>query len=268
MSNIALVFNGHSRTFYDHVESLERNIIVPTGCDVIISTWSNIDGGYSQTIKNNSAFLQLSEGHVNMLHDVKNLVKLEINSEDRHREVKNIDRCFPSHIYAKAAPRFLSAGLYARKLSAILLEKHELERGRRYDAVISMTMDACILTPMSKALVERRGTLFHPYPSHIRKGLATSGRIVYGDRDTMRFWLDMYDVFETHVMRTVQDDSVNMVTMENIVARAIKDSGINYDDIGMSYNMHRLNGLSITYDHTRPHEIVNKPGTPCGCKRK
>jgi len=265
MSKIALVFNGHSRTFCDHVESLERNVINPTGCDVIINTWSNVDGGFSQIIKD-AKQLQLTENQLAQLNGVKNLVKLEVVPEERHVEVKNIDACFPRHTRLKAAPKYLSAGLYARKLSSDLLDRVEKERGSKYDAVISMTMDACVHTPFNKHLIEQTGTLFIPYPRHIKgKKIATSGRIAFGDRETMRFWLDMYDDFEKHSKHASQGQTV--ITMESIVADAILTNNIKYDGIDMSYSMHRLNGVSITYDHTRPAEMKNPHKTPCGCRR-
>lgn len=266
MSNVALVFNGHSRTLFDHIESHERNLIIPTECDVIISTWSNIDGGYSQTIRDKQS-LALKESHVEKLKTVKNLVALEILPEDRHSEVKNIDNCFSRHAYVKAAPKFLSAGLYARKLSSTLLEKHELARGKKYDAVISMTMDACIHSQFDLSRVATQNTLFVPYPNHIKRNkLATSGRIAYGDRETMRFWLDMYDVFENHIRH--QNVQLQYApTMESIVANAILTNHINYDNINVSYSMHRLNGISIMYDHTRPAEFQTAPKAPCGCRR-
>ena len=260
MSNVALVFNGHCRTFCDHIVSLHRNIIDVCDCDVLISTWSNIDGGFSQDMRSPPA---LNKELINKLCSVKNFEKLTITAQHRHSEVKDISRSFRSYSTFPAKPWFLSAGLYARKLSSDMLKEHELLRGKPYDSIICMTMDNCVLTPIDNVLLSTKDTLFTQYPDHIKKrGIATAGRLVFGDRETMKFWLDMYDVFETYAAQVPQ----GVITMEKTVGHAILNSGIKFADAQISYDLVRMNGIRVRYDHTKPQEYTIKRNSPrCGC---
>lgn len=259
MSDVALVFNGHARTFFEHITSIKKNIIDVCDCDVLISTWDVLDGGYSQLIKDQA----LSDKQKYVLENVPNLVALEINKNDQHNDVKNIRGYFRKNQIFKAHPMFISAGLFARKLSSNLLKSHEAKLGKKYKTVISLTMDVCIRTPIQKSLLETSGTLYIPHPSQIaKKGLAINGRVVFGDRETMNFWLDMYDDIELYAKQTDQ----HVVLMENIVCNAITKNNIHYANNMLSYDIRRLAGRpALRYLHDKIPEFYVSETEPCSC---
>lgn len=259
--NVALVFHGHSRKFLDHLPSLEKNIINVCDCDVLINTWDRIDGGFSQSVFDETKRVLTSQD-IERLSKVKNLVKLEILPEEKQLEASDMRTHFKHKCYFKAPSKFLTGVMYARKLSSLMLEEHEKTRGKTYDAVISMTMDTCVSSPINTDLLNIKGILYVTHPRLIHThDIACGNRLVFADRETIKFWLNMYDNMNIHALSV---DSRSVI-MENIVARAIKHTNVPHANIDVSYDIVRMDGTRIRHEHTRPNEFVidKRHALPC-----
>lgn len=255
--NVALVFHGHSRKFLDHLPSLEKNIINVCDCDVLINTWDRIDGGFSQSVFDETKRVLTSQD-IERLSKVKNLVKLEILPEEKQLEATDIAVHFHSKLRFKAPSKFLTGVMYAKKLSMHMLEEHEKSRGKKYDAVISMTMDTCVSTPINVELLTHKDVLHITHPNLIKShNVATGNRLVFGDREIINFWLNMYDDMPAHAK--LYNTPTRSVIMEGIVAHAIKRSNISYANNDVTYDIVRMNNTRIRHDHTMNNEfVINK----------
>jgi hypothetical protein len=273
MSDIALLLYGHSRSFYNHITSYQKNIIDVCDCDVLIHTWDKLDGGYSQVIKDQT-LLELSKENIEKLSNVKNLVKLEIESEALQNDANDIgtsiiNSCPNQLIRFKAPSFFLSRCLFARTRARKILEEHEQKRNKKYEFVILSVFDICIQTKIDPIRLMTRDTLFMTHASRIQtEKMVSGGRLIYGDRKNIDVWLNMYEsVNDLYSQKHKPTGNVNRlvnpptttILMEHIAYDTLIKSGVLFDDIALTYDLIRLNGQRIRYDHVmKTEKMMNK----------